>query len=213
MAKKILLVVAVAVLGLVGFIATRPAEFRIQRSVVINAPLEVIQAQLVDFHKWETWSPWEKMDPNQKRTYSGPASGVGAEYAWSGNDEVGQGKMIIKNVQPNQVTIELAFLAPMEATNMVVLDLAPQGEATSLTWSMTGQNGFGGKAFSLVMNMDEMVGKDFEKGLATLKSVSEDEAKKVAEAKAAAEAAAAEAAAAAAAAAAPAEGAMAADTK
>ncbi|MDQ3263414.1 MAG: SRPBCC family protein [Myxococcota bacterium] len=191
MAKKILLVVAVVVLGLVGVIASRPAEFRIERSVVISAPADVVQAQVVDFHKWGAWSPWEKLDPAQTRTYSGAESGVGAQYAWAGK-KVGEGKMTIKEVTPGQrVVIDLEFITPMEARNVVELALTEQGTGTQVRWVMTGQNNFLGKAFSLVMDMDQMVGKDFESGLAALKTVSEGEAARLAEAKAAEAAAAA----------------------
>lgn len=187
MLKKIVLaLVGIEVLlGIV--IATRPAAFKIERSAKISAPADVVFASLNDFHAWPQWSPWAKLDPHMKTSYAGPASGPGASYSWSGDSKVGEGKMTIKDSKPNEsVAIDLEFEAPMKATNLAVFTLTPSGDGVNVDWTMTGDNGFVGKAFSMVMDMDKMVGSDFEKGLASLKTVSEAEAQRRAAAKAAA---------------------------
>ncbi len=202
--KKIVLsvagVVGVGLLGLCGFIAMQPASFSVERTATIAARPDVAFALVQDFHQWSRWSPWEKMDPTMAKTFDGAEAGVGAIYSWKGNDEVGTGKMTIESVTgPTNVAIKLEFLEPFAATNSTVFAFAPEGQGTRVTWSMTGENDFMGKAMSLVMNMDTMVGGDFERGLANLgTAATEDEAKKVAEEAAAALKAAEEAAAAAA---------------
>ncbi|MDY7228854.1 SRPBCC family protein [Hyalangium rubrum] len=214
MLKKILLGLVVAVVALAGYIASRPAHFSLQRTATIPAPPEVAFALVNDFHYWNQWSPWDKLDPNQKTAFDGAPAGTGAKYSWVGNDDVGEGRMTIEESKPNElVRIKLEFIKPFEATNTTTFHFKPEGEGVSVTWQMEGENNFMSKAFSVFVNMDEMVGKDFEKGLASMKTAAEaevkkraEEAAKVAAEKAAAEKAAAEAAAAAAAAAAPAEG-------
>lgn len=200
MLKKIGLGLGVVVVVLIAVIATRPSEFAIKRSASINAPPEIVYAHVVDFHEWAGWSPWDAMDPSMKKTYAG-GPGVGAKYEWSGNDKVGTGAMTIADTKPNEaVGITLEFKTPFEATNRTDLTFAKSATGTEVTWAMTGKNNFMSKAMSLVMDMDKMVGPDFEKGLGSLKALSEAKAKKAAEDKAAAEKAAADAAAAAAAA-------------
>jgi hypothetical protein len=212
MLKKILGGLAAAILLLVGFIATRPDAFTVQRSATLPVPADAAFAVVNDLHQWEGWSPWAKMDPQQKTTYSGAESGVGAVSAWTGNDQVGEGRMTIEESKPNElVRIKLEFIKPFAATNTTTFAFKPTEGGTEVTWAMSGTHNFISKAMCLVMDMDKMVGGDFEKGLASMKTVAEAEAKKraeaeaarVAEAKAAEETAAAEAAAAAAAAAAP----------
>jgi hypothetical protein len=174
MLKKIAISLAIALGVLIAVIATRPATFRLQRSTTIAAPAEVVFAQINDFRKWGTWSPWEKIDPNLKRTYGGAASGVGADYAWAGNNQVGEGRMTITASQPNErIAIRLEFLAPFAATNEAEFTLKPAPGGVGVTWSMSGNNNFVAKAFSLFVDMDSLVGKDFEAGLAALKSVAE----------------------------------------
>ena len=219
MLKKILGGLAAAILVLVAFIATRPADFTIQRGATLPVTPDVAFVLVNDFHRWNEWSPWDRLDPNQKTTHAGSESGTGAVYSWVGNDDVGEGRMTIEDSKVNElVRIKLEFIKPFAATNTTTFAFKPVEGGTEVTWVMSGTNDFIGKAFSVVMDMDEMVGKDFEKGLANMKTAAEAEAKKRAEAeaarvaaaeKAAAEAAAAEAAAAAAAAAEgqPAEGA------
>lgn len=203
MLKKILGVVAALVVLLVVVIATRPAEFSIERSASIDAPAAVIHSRLDSFKNWDLWSPWSKMDPNMQKTLTGPESGKGAHYEWKGNDQVGSGNMTItESVAPSKVVMDLNFTEPFEAGNVTAFTITPEGDSKSkVTWKMTGHNNFMSKAMSLVMDMDKMVGPDFEKGLADLKTLTEKDAKDAAE-KAAAEKAAADAAAAAAAAAA-----------
>jgi len=200
MLKKVGLVLVVVVVAFIGLIATRPAKFHVERKAAIDAPADVVFAQINDFHAWEAWSPWAKLDPAMKATYTGPESGVGAKYAWeSDNGDVGSGTMTITASKPSeQVVIDLAFLKPFEAHNVTTFSTGADGTKTNVSWSMDGDNSFMGKAMSLVMSMDEMIGKDFEKGLSQLRSTSEAKAKALAEeaAKKAAEAAAAAAAAA-----------------
>lgn len=194
MIKKILIAVVALILVLVAVISTRPSTLHIERSAQIAAPPEVVLAQISDFHRWVAWSPWEKLDPSMKKTFEGPAQGVGAKYAWEGNDKVGKGRMTITDIKPDRVGIHLEFMAPYSATNETTFSTKPDAGGVKLTWAMDGTNNFMMKAFGMFMNMDSMVGHDFETGLASLKNVSETESKKIAaelEAKRAAEAAAA----------------------
>lgn len=177
MLKKlgIAVVVLVALLGLFAVVvAVQPADFRIERSTSIAAPPETVFGLVNDFHQWEQWSPWAKLDPSMKTTYAGPASGKDSSYAWEGNDQVGEGKMTITESRPNElVQIELAFLRPFEATNQTEFKFAAEEGGTKVTWTMYGANGFVAKAFSLLMDMDAMVGTDFENGLSSMKPVAE----------------------------------------
>lgn len=178
MLKKILISIAVVVSVVVGVfvivVATRPAEFRVERSTTISAPPERAFSQVNDFRSWSGWSPWEKLDPNLTRSFSGPPSGTGASYAWVGNENVGEGRMTIeKSTPPSEVVIKLEFLKPWEATNTTVFSFTPEGAGTRVTWAMTGENNFASKAFSLFMDMDQLVGADFERGLAAMKSIAE----------------------------------------
>ena len=169
MLKKIAIVVAVILVALVAYVATRPADFRIVRSRTVAASPEVVHAYVNDFHKWPQWSPWEKLDPAMKREHSGAPAGPGAAYHWSGNNDVGEGTMTITDSRPPQsVTIRLEFLKPFAATSTAQFDFAPSGSGTNVTWAMNGHNNFMAKAFSAFMDMDKMVGADFEKGLAAL---------------------------------------------
>jgi uncharacterized protein YndB with AHSA1/START domain len=173
MIKTILILVVVAVLALLAFAATRPDSFRLERKTVIKAPPEKIFANLVDFNKWGAWSPWEKLEPQMKRTHGGAPAGKGANYAWEGN-KVGAGRMEILDATPSSsVKIKLDFSKPFEAHNLVDFTLTPQGDSTEVTWAMYGPMAFINKLFGVFMSMDKMVGKDFEAGLADLKAVSE----------------------------------------
>ena len=179
---KILIGLAVfVVLAVVLFsivVAMQPDEFTITRSATVDAPPSRVFAEVNDFQRWRAWSPWEKLDPNLKRTYEGPTTGEGAEYAWEGNGNVGAGRMKITKSQPSeQIEIRLEFLRPMAAVNTTVFDFQPKGEGTLVTWTMSGRNSFMGKAFGLLMNMDKMVGGSFEEGLASMKQVAEADAK------------------------------------
>jgi len=170
--KKVLVVLLVLVIGFVAFVATRPAKFRVERSATVEAPPEVVYAQIEDFHRWDTWSPWEHLDPDMKREFEGSPEGVGAAYHWSGNDKVGEGRMTISELRPpEQIVIQLDFLKPFEAKNVTTFTLSPVAAGTQVTWSMEGENNFMAKAMGVFMNMDTMIGGDFEKGLASLDSV------------------------------------------
>lgn len=182
MGKKIALFVVGLLAVLAVVIAMQPGEFRIERSVEIKAPAEVIFAQVNDLRKWAAWSPWEKLDPAMQKTYGGPERGVGSTYEWKGNDQVGSGKMTITESHPGaHVGLKLEFFEPFAATNKTDFNLLPSEDATQVTWAMSGENNFVSKAFGLVMDMDKMIGADFEKGLAELKHVSETEAIRLAE--------------------------------
>ncbi|MCI0358996.1 MAG: SRPBCC family protein [Planctomycetaceae bacterium] len=178
---NILLVLAAAVvllaIVLAVVIAMKPADFRITRRTTIAAPAAAVFPHVNDLSKWRAWSPWEKLDPDLKRTYEGPAAGQGASYAWSGNSKVGEGRMTITDSRASDlVRLRLEFLRPFKATNTSEFTFEPNGNQTVVTWSMDGCNSFMGKAFSLVMNMDKLIGSDFEKGLESLKAVAEAKA-------------------------------------
>ena len=150
--------------------------YTVQRSFAINAPARQIYPHIVDFHNWESWSPWEEMDPSMEKTFSGSAEGVGAKYAWSGNRKVGQGRMEITGAEEaSSVEIALEFLKPFRASNATVFSLSEAGESTNVTWSMTGKKTLMTRVMGIFKSMDSMVGPDFEKGLARLKSVVEAE--------------------------------------
>jgi uncharacterized protein YndB with AHSA1/START domain len=175
---KIVGIVIVVVLVVVGavliYAATKPDAFRVQRAMGIKAPPEKIFALIDDFRRWSAWSPWEKLDPELKRIYSGEASGKGAVYAWEGNRKVGAGRMeIIDAPPPSRVAIKLDFMRPFEAHNTAEFTLEPRGDMTTVTWAMHGPNIFFGKVMSVFVDMDKMVGKDFETGLANLKVAAE----------------------------------------
>lgn len=167
---SVALVVVVA--AFLAFVATRPSEFRITRSRTLAAPPEIVHAHIDDLRRWSGWSPWEKLDPGMKREFSGAAAGPGASYHWVGNKQVGEGRMTITDSQPGRsVTLRLEFLKPWTATNTTQFELAPSGKGTQVSWTMTGSNNFMAKLFCVFMNMDKLVGGDFEKGLAGLDAV------------------------------------------
>jgi len=175
MVKKVLLVVLVLIVACLGYIATRPSTFRIERTATTSAPADVVYAQIADFHRWPQWSPWEDLDPAMTRTIEG--SGTGSTYHWVGNDKVGEGRMTITDATPaERVQIKLEFLKPWTATNTTVFALAPDANNTRITWTMEGNNNFMAKTMDVFMNMDKMIGTDFEKGLTKLAAVSESEA-------------------------------------
>jgi hypothetical protein len=174
MIKLIAIAVAVPVAGILLFAASRPDAFRIERSATIKAPPEKIYAQVNDLRAWTAWSPWERIDPALKRSYSGPQAGKGAAYAWEGNKDVGSGRMEITDAVPAaKITIKLDFLKPFEAHNTAEFAFTRQGDATTVTWAMYGPSPYLSKLIGLVFNMDRMVGGQFETGLANLKSITE----------------------------------------
>jgi carbon monoxide dehydrogenase subunit G len=159
---------------LVIFIAVQPSSFRVERAATVAAPPEVVFAQINDFHNWQAWSPWAQLDPDMKLTYDGPEAGQGARYAWTGNKKAGEGRMEIIESRPAElIKINLEFIKPFAAKNLTEFTFTPAGDATKVTWAMSGDNGFMGKAFGLFMKMDKLVGGDFEKGLASIKQISE----------------------------------------
>jgi hypothetical protein len=179
MLKIVLIAVAATVVVLATVVALRPSELRVARSTTMAAPPETVFAQVNDFHAWEAWNPWGRIDPDMESTYSGAAAGPGAQYAWVGNREVGEGRMTIIESRPGElVRIRLEFLSPFAATNTAELTFRPEGDRTAVTWSMHGHNSFIAKAIGLLMDMDQMIGGQFEKGLADLKAIVETTARR-----------------------------------
>jgi uncharacterized protein YndB with AHSA1/START domain len=170
----VLVILLLLILVLLIFAATKPNEFRIRRSTSIHAPAERIYALIQDFREWPKWSPWEALDPDLRRTMSGADSGVGSVYEWEGNKKAGAGRMEILDAQPpSRIEIKLSFLKPFRAENKVVFTLIPAGDGTNVIWEMTGTNNLGLKIMGILMNMDKLVGRDFEKGLAAMKAEAE----------------------------------------
>jgi hypothetical protein len=166
----LLVVTALILVGLVVFIALRPSEFRVARSATIPAPAAVVFEHVNDFHHWNAWSPWAKLDPNAKNTFEGADSGEGAKYHWEGN-KVGAGDMTLLESRPHElIRIRLEFLKPFKATNAVDFTFQPVGEGTRVTWTMTGKNNFIAKAVGLFIDCEKMCGSQFEQGLANLSS-------------------------------------------
>jgi hypothetical protein len=174
MIKMILVVVAVIILVFLGIVAILPSDFRITRSVYMSAPAEVVFEQVNDLHNMDVWSPWLEPDPAVKKTYEGPASGEGAVFAWAGNSEVGEGRLTITESRPYElVRLRLDFIKPFATTNTAEFTFKPEGDQTVVTWSMFGKQPFLGKAISLFIDMDEMIGGNFEKGLSNMKLIAE----------------------------------------
>jgi hypothetical protein len=176
---KIFLTLIFLVIVFVIVVAFQPAEYRVERSATISAPQQVVFNQVNDFHNWDAWSPWIKLDPACKHSFEGAPAGAGAIFIWSGNNDVGEGRMTITESRPtDRVRIKLDFVRPFASTADTEFTFKPQGNQTSITWSMSGQKNFLSKAICMFMSMDKMVGGDFERGLASLKSVAESPAKK-----------------------------------
>ena len=173
MIKKIALGVGILIAAVLVYAATRPGELHVERTAGIKAPPEKIVPLINDFHKWGSWSPYEKIDPAMKRTYGGAPEGKGAVYEWQGNSDVGAGRMEITDTQPTRVTIQLDFTAPLEGHDVATFLLVPQGDTTNVTWSMDGPTPYIGKLIGIFMNMDTMVGGAFADGLANLKAIAE----------------------------------------
>ncbi len=176
---KILAITFVIAIGLVlAYTATRPDIFRCERSVLIDAPPDKIYALIEDLHRFNSWNPYEKKDPNIKGSYSGPSSGPGATYAFDGNREVGKGRIsIVSTTAPTLVAMQLEMIEPMAGSNSIEFTLVPQADAakaaTKVTWAMHGPSPFIAKLAGVFLNMDRMIGRDFESGLASLKSLAE----------------------------------------
>jgi polyketide cyclase/dehydrase/lipid transport protein len=179
--KNVLLVLVALVAIVMIVIATRPPRYHVERSASMAASPGTVYANVADFHRWAAWSPWEKLDPGMKTDFDGPPGGVGASYHWIGNDKVGEGRMTITDATPDQrAVMKLEFLKPWQSTCTTTFSFAPEGQSTRVTWAMDGTNNFMAKAMSLVMNMDKMIGPDFERGLASLRTVSEADTAKAA---------------------------------
>jgi hypothetical protein len=175
--KRVVLVLGLILLALVAFIQSRPATFHVERSTQVSASPATVFAHVNDLHRWETWSPWQKLDPAMKETFDGPDAGVGAGYHWAGNKDIGEGRMTITESTPGEkVGIRLEFIRPFASTNATSFSFVPAEGGTRVTWVMDGPNNFMSKAMGLVKTMDAMIGPDFERGLASLKSVAEADA-------------------------------------
>jgi hypothetical protein len=166
-------VVAVALFGLLAYAATQPDEFRITRTASIKAPAERIHPLVEDLRRHREWSPWEKKDPGMKRTYTGSPAGKGAVYEWDGNSEIGAGRITIAESSPQRVVFDMQFLRPFDSRSTAEIALKPGGDATEVTWSMYGPQLFIGKVMGVFFNMDAMIGREFETGLANLKAATE----------------------------------------
>ena len=174
MIKKILLAIVVIVVAILGVASFQPDTYSVTRTATIAAPPAAVYAQVADFHKWEAWSPWEKLDPNMTRTHSGAPSGAGAKYGWVGNSDAGSGEMTILKAEPaSLVEVDLHFIEPFESKALTTFALAPAGDGTEVTWSMRGDANLLTKVMCLFKSMDAMIGPDFERGLSQLKLVSE----------------------------------------
>jgi hypothetical protein len=170
----IAVVLAIIIAVVLILAATKPDTFRVERAATVNAPADRIFPLIADFHQWLNWSPWEGRDPALKRTYAGTERGKGAVYAWEGNKNVGSGRMeILEANSPSKVVIKLDFLKPFEAHNTAEFTMLPLGGATNVTWVMHGPAPLMSKVMQVFMNMDRMIGKDFEAGLANLKTITE----------------------------------------
>jgi hypothetical protein len=170
----IAVVLAIAIAAVFILAASKPATFSVERAIGIKAPAERIFPLINDFHQWVSWSPYENKDPAMKRSYSGPESGRGAVYGWEGNSNVGSGRMEILDASvPSKILIKLDFFKPFEGHNTAEFTMLPQGDATHLSWVMRGPAPFISKLMQVFMNLDRMIGKDFEIGLANLKKLTE----------------------------------------
>jgi hypothetical protein len=170
----IAVVLAAGIAGILAFAATKPDTFRVERRLAVKAPAGALYPLIANFHLWQTWSPYETRDPAMKRSFGGAEQGQGATYAWDGNNNVGAGRMeILEAAEPAKVRIKLDFERPFEGHNTAEFTMAPQGDATLVTWAMYGPAPFMSRLMQVFINMDTMIGKDFETGLANLKKLTE----------------------------------------
>jgi len=171
---KIVIAAAVIIIVFVVIVALQRSEFRVARSATMSAPAPAVFAQVNDFHKWEAWNPWGKIDPAMKQTYEGAPAGIGAVYTWVGNNKVGEGRMTLTESRPSElIRIKMEFFKPFAGNSIAEFTFKPERNQTTVTWSMAGENNFMAKAMHLFMNMDKMIGGQFEKGLASMKSIVE----------------------------------------
>jgi uncharacterized protein YndB with AHSA1/START domain len=172
--KKIGLGLLAAIVVFLIVVACQPADYHIVRTTQISAPVSAVFAQVNDFHQWEAWNPWGQLDPAMKQTYEGASSGTGAVYSWAGNDQAGEGRMTLTESKPNElIRVKLEFMKPMQGTSDVQFLFKPEGDQTSISWDMTGRKNFISKGVCMYMDMDKMVGGEFEKGLAQIKAIVE----------------------------------------
>jgi hypothetical protein len=177
MFKAIFIILVVIIAGILIYASTKPDTFSVTRKLFIKASPEILFAEINDFNRWKAWSPWEKKDPNMTRTFSGAPAGVGTIYEWNGNNDVGQGRMeILESVVPQKIIIKLDFFKPFEAHNTAEFTFTPTPDGTLVNWEMRGANVYMGKLMSVFMDMDKMVGTDFEAGLVNLKQLTESKA-------------------------------------
>ena len=182
MMQKILVGLIATIGSFVALILLQPSDYQVTRTMTVAAPAQEVFAQIDDFHRWQAWSPWAERDPKAKTSFQGPSSGKGAVFAWSGNNEVGEGRMTLMESQPGAlVKIRTDFVKPFTGTSYSDFTLKPDGDGTSLTWSMSGQNDFIGKAICLFVSMDKVLGGEMAKGLAGIKRIAEAAAKKPAQ--------------------------------
>ena len=178
MLKKILIALVAIIALFLIVVALQPSEFSVERTATMAAPPETVFEQVNDFHKWEAWSPWAKLDPDAKIAFEGPPSGAGTIMTWDGNDKVGQGKMTLTESQPNDlVKIKVDFVKPMEGSNESTFTFKPDGDKTAVGWTVAGHQSFIAKAFCLVMNGKKMMSDIMDQGLANMKSVAEGASK------------------------------------
>jgi hypothetical protein len=176
--RKVLLILLVVAAVLAAVVALQPSDYRVMRTLAMDAPAAVVFAQINDFHKWAAWNPWGQIDPGMQQGYEGAPAGVGAAYTWRGNAQVGEGRMtIVESRPPELVRVQLDFAKPFAGTSVAEFVLRPEGSRTVVTWSMAGTKNFVAKAIHLVMSMDRMIGGQFEKGLAQMKAVAEKAAR------------------------------------
>ena len=174
MLKTIAIILAVLIAAVLIYAATKPDNFRVERSIGIKAPPEKIFPLINDFHQMSTWSPWEKIDPALQRTCGGAANGKGAVYEWRGNKDIGEGRMeITESSPPSKVLLNLHFIKPFEATNTVEFALEPKGESTTVTQAMYGPSPYLSNLMTIFFSMEKMVGGKYEEGLANLKALAE----------------------------------------
>lgn len=174
MLKTIVIIAVVLIAAILTYAAMKPDTFRVQRTASINASPDKVFGLINDFHQWASWSPWEKLDPAMKKTHSGMPQGKGAAYEWDGNRDVGTGRSeIVEAVPQSKVVIKLDFLKPFEAHNQAEFTLVPNAGTTQVTWAMYGPQPYIAKVMTLFFNMDKMVGRQFEQGLADLKIIAE----------------------------------------
>ena len=178
MLKIILLAIPAIIVVFLIIVAMQPSSYRVTRSLAISAPPDALFPHMNDLKKWEKWNPWGKADPNIKLTYSDPTAGVGANYSWAGNNEVGEGRATITESRPSEsVKYKMEFFKPMSGVALAEFTFKPQGNQTEVTCTMSGEKDFMSKAFCLFMSMDKMIGGKFEKALVDLKRIVESPAK------------------------------------